>query len=256
MKTVLTFDLDGTLIQSKNKIIGGERTLSLLRQISDMGIELVINTGRLDHDIIAICDKYNLAINHRISQNGCVVFNDNQINAVLMDTNEAKEVYKFLKKKENVRTELNTISNRYWNTPREFFRPKEYYDSHIISKDFTEVLEYQPVVLFLCLGSEDDLKEIKKYVLENFHQIYPVMTSPKSLEILPKNVSKGNALKDAFPHEYIYGIGDSENDYSVFEVANESFYVGNDEVAIEGCQKVNQIDEALQIIVERLGGTR
>lgn len=249
MKKILTFDLDGTLIGSGNKIIGGDKTINLLKEIRDRGIKLVANTGRLDHDITSISEKYNIDIDFRISQNGAVVIDDKITTAKILNKKEALQILTHLSKYKNIRYELNTVSNRYWKTPRLAHHPKEYYDSHIINADFKSVILYQPVVLFLCLGQKEELDNIKNYVNTNFQNVRAVSTSNKSLEILTKDVSKGHTLKEIFPHSYIYGIGDSENDYSVFEISDQAYYVGTHEYQRENVEKEKSIDLVLEKIL-------
>ena len=127
---VIVFDLDGTLLDTKNEIIGGEKTLSLLNDYQESGYRLAICTGRLDHDIVAINRKYHLGITERISQNGAVIYQGNQLNAALLDKRDAMGIYDLLKEY-NVRVEMNTVSNRYWMSPRDPDFPKEFYDSSI-----------------------------------------------------------------------------------------------------------------------------
>lgn len=90
MNTILMFDLDGTLIDSNNEVIGGKRTINLLKKLQTYGIRLMANTGRLDHDAYYIDHKYGLQIDCRISQNGAVIQNEQEIQAKLLNKEEAK----------------------------------------------------------------------------------------------------------------------------------------------------------------------
>lgn len=253
---ILTFDLDGTLIDSNNEIIGGDKTISYLKKIQAMGVSLVGNTGRLDHDLTFISDQYDLKIDCRISQNGAVVIDDHIADGKLMDKKEALQVWSFLKNKNSVRSEINTVSNRYWLTPREDFRPKEYYDSHVINENFVDLIKYQPCVLFLCLGPIEDLESIRSFVNTNCEKLSAVLTSNKSLEILQNGVSKGSTLNQLFKDAYTFAIGDSENDHSVFEHADESYYVGEDNVIGLEYTKIDRIDLALEKIYKTLKGMK
>ena len=112
---VIVFDLDGTLLGANNEIIGGTETLNCLDSLQQMGWTLAICTGRLDHDILKIEEQYKLKIEHRISQNGAVCMKGQQLIATLIDKQEAINIYKEIQK-EDIRIELNTVSNRYWKS--------------------------------------------------------------------------------------------------------------------------------------------
>lgn len=64
MNKVLCFDLDGTLIDDKNEVIGAENTIKELKSLQDMGYKLVITTGRLEHDIYYINNRYHLNLDY------------------------------------------------------------------------------------------------------------------------------------------------------------------------------------------------
>lgn len=248
---VIAIDLDGTLLGSQNVIIGGERTIELLRQLSTSGVRIAINTGRLDHDMIAIQRRYGLTIDSRISQNGCVVVDDYTLRAHLANKGDMQLILQYLQNFPNNRVELNTISNRYWLTPRGKNAPKEYYDSSILVPSFEDVIQFQPMTEFLCFGTFEDLQEIKSGINQKFDQTVAVMTSRSSLEILPEGISKGRALREKYPDDYIIGIGDSENDRSVFEVSDYSYGVGGGEL-MGATENLTDIADALVSIGKEL----
>ena len=243
---VIVFDLDGTLLDTKNEIIGGEKTLSLLNDYQESGYRLAICTGRLDHDIVAINRKYHLGITERISQNGAVIYQGNQLNAVLLDKQAAVKIYDLLTEYD-VRVEMNTVSNRYWMSPRDPDFPKEFYDSSIIKEDFKAIIPYQPVVLYLVVGEEECLKEIQTVIKKKFTQVDAILTSKTSLEIVPLHISKGEAIRVMYPEDEVYAIGDSESDLAMLEYAHRFYYVKEE---VEGAICVESILEALEKIKE------
>lgn len=247
MNNVVIFDLDGTLIDSHNEIIGGVQTLNCLNLLQQMGCVLAICTGRLDHDIVKISEKYNLNMTHRISQNGAVVYNDEYVKATLLNQKEALSIYEYIKNKD-VRIELNTISHRFWKSERDPLFPKELYDSHIIIDDFKDILLYQDAVLFLIVGETQYLEEIEKYIHSHYKNTKAVRTSPTSLEILNSTASKGHAIKTLYPDSHIYAIGDSPNDFDMFSIAKKGYLV-SDINCNEKCIKKKSILEALQDII-------
>lgn len=248
MTKVLALDLDGTLINEKNEIIGGNETLSLLKGLQENGYEVVIVTGRLDHDIIYIDQKYDLNIKYRISQNGAVVQDNYSIKGRMLSKETAINIYEYINKRD-LRVEMNTISNRYWHSDRGEDFPREFYDSSNILEDFTEAIYYQPIVLFLLIGDKDEINNVRKYIEENFDDVDAIKTSDKTLEVIPKGVSKGKTLKEIYPNAEIISIGDSENDFSMFPYSKTSYFVGKHSFG-EADFYLPSIREALKSIVE------
>ena len=244
----LALDLDGTLINEKNEIIGGNETLSLLKGLQENGYEVVIVTGRLDHDIIYIAQKYDLNIKYRISQNGAVVQDNYSIKGRMLSKETAINIYEYINKRD-LRVEMNTISNRYWHSDRGEDFPREFYDSSNILEDFTEAIYYQPIVLFLLIGDKNEINNVRKYIEENFDDVDAIKTSDKTLEVIPKGVSKGKTLKEIYPNAEIISIGDSENDFSMFPYSKTSYFVGKHSFG-EADFYLPSIREALKSIVE------
>lgn len=245
---VIGFDFDGTLLNAQNEIIGGQKTVDLLNQAQKSGYSLAICTGRLDHDIVYISQKYDLNIENRISLNGAVVYKQDHLSATLLDKEDALKVNQYLQSYENdVRVEINTVSNRIWKTPRSADLPKEFYDSSMIKTDFAEVINYQPVVSYLLLGDNGKLLKIQKDVQAAFKNINAIMTSKTSLELTPPNISKGLALHQMYPGAQIYAIGDAESDLAMKDYS-EKLYMVNSQ-SFEGTYKVQSITEALSDIL-------
>ena len=247
---VVVFDLDGTLLNGNNEIIGGSQTLESLATLKQMGCTLAICTGRLDHDIIKINQSYQLGIEHRISQNGAVINYNNQLESILLDKEESISIYQYLLDK-NVRIELNTVTNRYWNSLRDPLFPKELYDSHIVIEDYREIIVCQPTVLFLIIGENNILREIEEYVNTNYRYTKAVKTSRTSLEILHSNSSKGHAIKKLYSDCEVYAIGDSANDFDMFDVAKQGYLVSNIECE-KVCHRKASILEALEDIIIKI----
>ena len=110
-RPVVVFDLDGTLLGANNEVIGGEETVSALARLRSLGAELAICTGRLDHDVKIISDRYGLGIRDRISQHGAVLVKGDSYRATLLDEQEARSFYAYARDLP-LRVECNTVSNR------------------------------------------------------------------------------------------------------------------------------------------------
>ena len=84
----------------------------------------------------------------------------------------------------------------------------------------------------LVVGDSQKLAELFNYYQNNTHEVSFTFTSPTSMDILPKGVSKGNALIKLAEHfqikpERIAVIGDYMNDLEMFKVAGTSVAMGN-----------------------------
>lgn len=247
MKKIVTVDLDGTLLNNSNEIIGGEKTKNLIKKLQDKGFEFIINTGRLDHDILKVANAYDLPKETRLSQNGAVIVHNNTLDATLLDKAEAREVWNFLQRLEGLRIELNTVSNRYWLEDRSPGFVRELFASEKIVDEYDSIIDYQPIVLFLVIGDREPIATAREYIEANFNKLYPVQTSANSLEILPNGVSKGIGLRKMFAEDVIFAVGDSENDYSIFDVADQSYLIGTGKY--EKAVNVKDIAEALELIL-------
>lgn len=247
---VVVFDLDGTLLDGCNEIIGGVETLNCLDALQQAGCTLAICTGRLDHDIVIIDQKYKLNIEERISQNGAVINKKNHCEATLLDKQEALHIYNHIKNLD-VRIELNTISNRYWKSERDPLFPKELYDSHIIYHDFENIILYQPAILFLIIGEEKVLSDVAGYINAHYKATKAVMTSATSLEIMHISASKGHAVERLYSDQYVYAIGDSPNDFDMFTIADKGYLVSDRECPNQCIRKTN-ILEALKEIISHI----
>lgn len=250
---VVVFDLDGTLLGAGNEIIGGDDTVKALYRLRSLGAELAICTGRLDHDVKIISDRYALGIHDRISQHGAVLVKGDEYRATLLDEDEARAFYAYARDLP-IRMECNTVSNRYWTSERPADFPRELYDSHVIKENYDELISCQPVVLFLMIGEEGELLKIKSFVDAHCVLSKAVLTSRTSLEIMSQKASKGLALRTLYSGHPIFAIGDSPNDYDMFPMAERSYLVSNMECPYE-VDRTPTILEALLDIERRLSSS-
>jgi len=84
----------------------------------------------------------------------------------------------------------------------------------------------------LVVGDSQKLKELFNYYQKNKHEVSITFTSPTSMDILPKGVSKGIALENLaeylqIPTNRVAVIGDYLNDLEMFKVAGISIAMGN-----------------------------
>lgn len=93
-------------------------------------------------------------------------------------------------------------------------------------------LLYGDTFYFTCIEEEEKLAPLYEAWKEDFRCVYAkdIYSSAKWLEIMPKNVSKANAirlLKERGGYEKVVVFGDGMNDLDMFQWADEAYAVEN-----------------------------
>lgn len=258
MSYLVACDLDNTLLDSHHNIT--EACSDTIREFTAAGNLFVIATGRLDHDIVYAEQHIGLAGNYRISQNGAII-KDSQ-NRTLQHYKIAEPVLQPLAQflaAMHIRFEVSDADHRYFPTPRPADMVGEFVDSSIVDVNMAQRIgvDIFPST-FLIFGNETIFAEIRCYVESNFSQeVIAIMTSPTSLEIIPRDVSKGNALTyiqqlEAIGRDKTAAIGDSENDVSMFEHAKYSFAMAHAhaEVRQEAAYVMENVADCINFLKE------
>lgn len=253
----LVCDLDGTLLDYEGRI--DEQSLAKIKTFIAKGGNFIICTGRLDQDIIFIEKKLGIKSKYRISQNGAVI-KDDQNQFVLVETIPDQAIKKineivFDKK---VRTEVSNVSNRFFPSPRLPEELGEFVDTSIVVSDLEKVSRKIQPTIFLMFGNDQVFEKIKTDIKEQaISEIQVVQTSPNSLEIFSKNISKGRAVSFLMKQlsiipEQLYVAGDAESDTSMFGYTNHSFAVGlaNSEVRNQATKYVRNVGEIFNYMSE------
>ncbi|MEW9677415.1 Cof-type HAD-IIB family hydrolase [Lentibacillus sp. L22] len=236
MTKVIICDLDGTLLRENGQ--PAPETVEIVRRFIDSGGIFMIATGRLDHDIVYIEEKLGVRGAYRISQNGAVI--KNQANEIIwkqeIDVITAIEIVKMLNKK-SPRVEISDADHRYFPTPRGTDEVGEFVDQSIVDSSFVAKIGKTifPTILLTFGGN---FENITQYIRANYGQMVDViMTSPSTLEILSKGVSKGAALEKILQKLPMIGevcaIGDSENDISMFEIADYAYAISTGKANVQ-----------------------
>ena len=239
VKIVFT-DLDYTLTSSEGII--DIKYKRIFEKLADIGIPVVINTGRSVAYTIPICKQFN-ASNYLIATNGAEMYN------YLTD----KLIYKNVISRENIEKVNDVINNhnllytafagknKYTN--KDDLKHRLYYCKNLkdINDDIVQVvLQSYDVNLMIAakrdLLTNDSLKIINKSskVVEGELLYY---------DIVNKEVSKGNALNILCDYLKIdpkkaMAIGDSTNDIDMLNAAGYKVTVSN---AVEELKKIADI---------------
>ena len=253
-KKLFICDLDGVLVRNNGNIRSED--IENIRTFIHKGGDFIICTGRLDQDIKYIEEKIGVQGKFRISQNGAVIKNnkDEIVFHKKIDQKYIPIIHKIVSKQE-VRTEINNVDNRYFPSPRASEEVAEFVDTSIVEEDlFNYASENLEPTIYLNFGTYKAFKEIKEQIEEKVgNKVTVTQTSPTSLEIFSNEASKGKALKYVadqlgFKKDEIIVAGDAESDLTMFPYAGVSFAVSKEagEIVIDAADyHVMTIEELL-----------
>lgn len=244
---LIALDLDGTLFNGKSIIT--DKNKEAIKMASDLGIAVVISTGRpycgLPFDQIK-----GLGINYAITTNGAAIYevpSKNPIHIDCLDNDISFPIFDFLLSKEihmdafidgdavspakclGIAQNLNVppaLKDYIINTRTRVDDLKEYILSNNTSLQ-KMTINFQRTDDGTLLYRD----EVKEYLLSN-PKITVVSGGFNNLEFTKKGVDKGQALIRLANHlnipvEQTMAVGDSENDLEILRAAGVSVAMGN-----------------------------
>ena len=227
VKIVFT-DLDSTL--TKEKGIIDIKNKKIFEKLKDIGIPVVINTGRPLPYTIPICKQYETS-NYVITSNGAEIYNIATKKIIFQDVLSKENLIKLdeLIEKYNLYFMANSVDRRYSNKEDAI--------------GFTKIDSLAKI--------EENISQVvvESFDLENMKQLRKDLEEQTELKIANKTkhvkkdkllyydivnkvVSKGNALKILCEYlnidpERAMAIGDSDNDIEMLEASGYKVAVGN-----------------------------
>lgn len=255
MIKLIASDMDGTLLNSNHDI--DSETLEAIRKAEEAGIIFAISTGREYDSVKVLLDKHNIKAQCVLSNGAEYRDEDGNILDVINIKEEiAKKIIKILdesKMSARIFTDKGvfTTSTREMALQEIIFRTMSFNPS-LTEDEAREVAEN--LGFFTCLQFIDDLDkffkegvEIRKFVA--FHSDIELIDKMKkvfgeieglaisssfrdNIEITDINAQKGIILKKvaekmSIAREEVMILGDSFNDYSMFEIFEETVAMKN-----------------------------
>ncbi len=246
-------DLDGTLYQ--NGI--SEEDIKAIKDIEQNGIKFHIATGRAFKQAYKMLEQRIDLNGYYICQNGSFVY-DKDYNVVLKESIDDNLVKKVVDRFDS------DYSYIYFMYDGDIILSggKEYLDEYdrdcIVDSNFFNKESYNNLVGNIGIISDniDELARMELYYKSEFNEILDVyLSGPYVLSILPKHISKRNAIEHVCKIlnvnlDEIATIGDSPNDICMLEGLKYSFAMDSskDNVKNIASYKAKNVREALQII--------
>ncbi|GEO77788.1 Cof-like hydrolase [Companilactobacillus mindensis DSM 14500] len=233
---LIAIDMDGTLLNSKSKISAANK--QAVTEAVKQGTQIVICTGRPYKEALVFAKELGLnqTDQYIIDYGGSMIQDDSGkvIYQKVLRNQECTDIAQTLF--------ANKINYHLIDTKGNL------YDS---DQDWTEKRMLQPklsILKFLVSGHKGKIAKWAEFLHEQYDSDYFVVkTSPKEVELCPKNVNKGTALEHLIKYlklkpNQVAAIGDMDNDLPMMKVAGLSIAMGNANDNIKQACDVETLD--------------
>lgn len=246
---LLVLDVDGTLLNDDKEIT--KRTRAALLKVQQMGVHLVLASGRPTHGVMPLAKE--LELNHYggyvLSYNGGQIF-DVQNGTLLFEKRINPEMIPYLDKKAKKNGfdiftyHKDTIVTD--NPDNEHIRKEaELSGMRVIKVDsFSEAIDFPPCKCMLVSDDEESLIGLEEHWHRRLNGELDVFRSePYFLEVVPCFIDKANTLgilleKLSVLPEEVMAIGDGVCDFSMIQLAGLGVAMGNAQDSVRRCADV------------------
>lgn len=252
-------DLDGTLLLRGRRITEEDKkAIYKLTENKDQ-IQLCVASGRMDIEIQKVLEEIGQTA-YRISQNGAFVYGpDNEKKFSHAFTYEvATELYAFLPKRDDMLITVFTEDTGFIKeeVPNMDKLEDELFFPLVVEPNIENVLKTKDVSKISVSGETEKLKELEEKVRDAFpNDVETFISDANMLDIMPKHISKGEALKELMnelhisPEEMVC-IGDAYNDISMFRLTPNSYSLSHSEQEVK--KHANFVVDSVHDMIEHL----
>lgn len=242
---LLVLDVDGTLLNEAKEV--SPHNIAAVRKAQQMGIQIVLASGRPTSGILPIANK--LELNHYggyvISYNGAQIINM-QTGDVIFEKRLENDLLAYLDKK----AKRNDFAIFTYKGNKLFTEQAD--NEHIISEakinnlevvkinDFANI-EFRPSKCVLTSDNTEELVSLENHWKKRLAGMADVFRSEDYfLEVVPPTVDKGNTLALLIQElklstDEVVAIGDGVADVSMLQLAGTSIAMGNARDSVKAC---------------------
>ena len=243
---LLVLDVDGTLLNNAKEI--SKRTLASLLKVQQMGIRIVLASGRPTYGLLPLAKTLELG-NYGgfiVSYNGCQIINA-QNGEILFERRINPEMLPYLEKK--ARKNDFVIFTYHDDTiltdspENEHIRNEAQLNNlRIIPEDeFSIAVDFAPCKCMLVSDDEDALTGLEEHWKRRLNGALDVFRSePYFLEVVPCGIDKANALgvlleQLGVTREEVVAIGDGVCDVTMLQIAGMGVAMGHSQDSVKVC---------------------
>ena len=246
---LIVFDLDGTLLDSDSSI--SARTGQTLQQLSKCGIPYTVATGRMRHDAHTLLSAYNFNLPLAF-KNGVLIWHprlEKYTHRNLLTQDEIRHVMEAVIK-QNISPFVYTLNpgNHY-----AIFHPAPHHQSekrlidhyngqsNVSLHGLEELPQHAAITNISAIGPRKTIEQTERLIADEQHLVIYTGKAIESkhlgwMDIHHSDASKGAAItriKREIGATRIICFGDSNNDLSMFKIADESYAPDNANAAIK-----------------------
>ncbi|MCU9614397.1 Cof-type HAD-IIB family hydrolase [Caldibacillus lycopersici] len=233
---MIVLDLDDTLLREDQTI--SERTKHALMEAQEMGVKVVLASGRPTFGMAPIAKELSLAEygSYILSFNGGKIINCQTEEEIFSSTLSLANVRQLFAVSRREDVYIHTYVGDEILTDKE--NPFTTIESALTGLPVRMVDNFVdgvtvPVVKVLMVAQPEKLRKVEQVLQEELAEDYSIMRSkPFFLEFTEKGITKGESLNQlikacGIKREEVIAIGDSYNDLSMIEFAGLGVAMGN-----------------------------
>lgn len=233
-------DLDGTLLTPQH--IVGDFTIETLNALEKQGVDIILATGRNHTDVASILGKIGAERAVMITSNGARVrdLRGNIIYSNSLPEDLVLELYKT--PFDHTKVSMHSYQDEGWFTNKDIpamrqFHQESGFDYNVV--DFAQHHGRGTEKVFFIARTPEDLVDVENYLREKFSDVATIVYSALCcLEVMNKNVSKGDALKHVlalrdYDLQNCIAFGDGMNDVEMLSWAGKGCIMQDADVRLK-----------------------
>lgn len=243
---LLVLDVDGTLLNDAKEIT--KHTLSALLKIQQMGVRVVLASGRPSYGLMKVAKTLELG-NYGgfiLSYNGCQIINA-QNGEILFERRINPEMLPYLEKKARKNgfalfTYHDNLILTNNSDDEHVLDEAELNDLVVIEEEeFSTAIDFAPCKCMLVSDDEAALVALEEHWKKRLSGVLDVFRSePFFLEVVPRSVDKANTLGALLEHlgvkrEEVMAIGDGTCDVAMLQLAGMGVAMGQAPDSVKAC---------------------
>ncbi|MDL2214124.1 Cof-type HAD-IIB family hydrolase [Clostridia bacterium OttesenSCG-928-O13] len=227
-------DMDGTLLNGACELLSCN--LETIRLFKALGGRFTLATGRY-YASIAMYPQLAELLEPAITANGCVIYDFQENKAkksTVLSHLAARQVLR------DVQEQFPAIGSMVFGADMKLYQINPSACLQALIRDEKMSFSHKPVenlpdewIKIIYAAERSELDEVEAYLGgRTYPGVYFVSTGDRYLEVLPKGVSKGSALRElcdllGVSLKNTYAIGDYYNDIEILKTAGHAVVMGN-----------------------------